>query len=90
MEEKPGLIEFYGAECSHCKSMEPLIARLQDEEAVTIQRLEVWHNEENTRLMREYDKGYCGGVPFFYNVETGKWICGSVSYEKLKEWALGK
>jgi thiol-disulfide isomerase/thioredoxin len=90
MEESSHLIEFFGTECSHCKSMEPLIARLQDEEGVAIQRLEVWHNEENARLMREYDRGYCGGVPFLYNTQNGKWICGSVSYEKLKDWALGK
>ena len=90
MEGDSDLIEFYGSECSHCRSMEPLIARLQDEADVTLQRLEVWHNEENAGLMREYDKGYCGGVPFFYNRRTGEWLCGSVSYDKLKEWALGK
>ena len=90
MEKNSGLVEFYGAECNHCRSMEPLIARLQDEEGVMIQRREVWHNEENARLMGEYDRGYCGGVPFFYNTENGKWICGAVSYEKLKEWALGE
>jgi thiol-disulfide isomerase/thioredoxin len=87
MEEMAHLIEFYGAECSHCKSMEPLIARLQDEVGVAVERREVWHNEENARLMRQYDRGYCGGVPFFFNTKTGKWICGSVSYEKLKAWA---
>jgi len=39
-------------------------------------------------LMREYDKGYCGGVPFFFNKKTGKWICGSADYERLKKWAF--
>ena len=37
--------------------------------------------------MREYDKGYCGGVPFFFNKKTGKWLCGEVDYERLKKWA---
>jgi hypothetical protein len=37
--------------------------------------------------MRQYDQGRCGGVPFFYNQQTGKWLCGVVNYEKLKEWA---
>ena len=63
---------------------------LQDEEGVTIRKVEVWHSEENAKLMREYDKGYCGGVPFFYNTKTGKWICGSASYEKLRDWAVDK
>jgi thiol-disulfide isomerase/thioredoxin len=90
MAEDSHLIEFYGTECSHCRTMEPLIERLQDERGIAIQRLEVWHNEENAKLMREYDKGFCGGVPFFYNKKTGKWICGSVNYDKLRDWALDK
>lgn len=83
------LIEFYGTECIHCREMEPLIERLEKEEGLKIERLEVWHNTENLNKMRELDKGYCGGVPFFYNKKTGKWICGSTSYEKFKEWAIG-
>jgi hypothetical protein len=84
------LIEFYGTECSHCRTMEPLVERLQDEEGLEIARLEVWHNEENARRMRELEQGRCGGVPFFYNTQTSQWICGSASYEKLKAWAVGK
>jgi thiol-disulfide isomerase/thioredoxin len=89
MEGKSHLIEFFGKECTHCRTMAPLTARLQDENDVEIMRLEVWHNEQNARLMREYDQGRCGGVPFFYNTQTGKWLCGSVNYEKVKNWALG-
>jgi hypothetical protein len=69
--------------------MEPLVARLQEEEGVEVVRLEVWHNEENARLLRQYDQGHCGGVPFFYNVRTQRWLCGSVEYERLKAWAMG-
>jgi thiol-disulfide isomerase/thioredoxin len=90
MESKADLMEFYGKECPHCASMEPLVTRLQDEEGVEIRKYEVWHSEQNATLMREYDQGRCGGVPFFYNPQTGKWLCGVVSYEKLKEWGLGK
>jgi hypothetical protein len=68
--------------------MDPLVERLKDEMALKIDQLEVWHNEANAKLMREYDKGYCGGVPFFYNKKTGNWICGSSDYERLKKWAL--
>ena len=84
------LIEFYGTECVHCREMEPLIKRLEKEEELKVEKLEVWHNTDNLNIMRELDKGYCGGVPFFYNKKTNKWICGSTSYEKFKEWALGK
>ena len=84
------LIEFYGTECVHCKAMAPLVERLQDELGVKLARYEIWHNAENAKLMQQYDKGYCGGVPFFFNKKTEKWICGSVPYDKFKNWATGK
>lgn len=89
------LIEFYGTECVHCREVDPLIERLEKEEGVKVTRLEVWHNSENAALMKKLDKDekgrtFCGGVPFFYNEKTGKKICGSTSYEKLREWALGR
>ncbi len=68
--------------------MAPLVERLESEEGVSIGKLEVWHHEANAKIMREYDKGYCGGVPFFFNKKTGKWICGETEYEQLKNWAL--
>lgn len=83
------LIEFYGTECVHCREMEPLMERLEKEEGIKITRLEIWHNSKNAELFQKYDNGKCGGIPFFYNTKTGKWICGSASYEKLKEWAKG-
>ena len=84
------LIEFYGTECPHCKDMEPLMERLEKETGLKIERFEVWHNSKNAKLMEQYDKGYCGGVPFFFNKKTGKWVCGSTSWEKFKAWASGK
>ena len=84
------LLEFYGKECPHCAAMAPLVDRLEEEEGLEIRKHEVWHSEQNLTLMRQYDQGKCGGVPFFYNRQTGKWLCGPVSYEKLKEWASGK
>ncbi|OGP65172.1 MAG: hypothetical protein A2169_09280 [Deltaproteobacteria bacterium RBG_13_47_9] len=68
--------------------MNPLVERLEDEEGLKIEQLEVWHNEANAKRMKEYDKGFCGGVPFFFNTKTGKWICGSADYDRFKNWAL--
>jgi thiol-disulfide isomerase/thioredoxin len=86
----PDLIEFYGTECVHCHEMQPLIEQLEKEEGIILTRLEVWHNSENAAIMQQCDDGKCGGVPFFFNKKTGKWICGSVDYEELKKWALDK
>lgn len=85
----PTLIEFYGTECVHCKEMVPLVERLK-QEGIELTRLEVWHNQKNAEILQELDQGKCGGVPFFFNKKSGKWICGSVPYEKLKAWAKGK
>lgn len=84
------LLEFYGTECPHCLRMHPLVERLEKKTKLKVQKFEVWHNEENARKMEEYDKNYCGGVPFFYNFKTGKWICGATDYENLKGWAMGQ
>ncbi len=85
---------FWARECPHCKNMMPLVDRLMDEEGVEIEKLEIWHNEENADLMRSYKDVIapkCGGqlrTPTFFDTETNDVICGEVEYEVLKEWAL--
>lgn len=83
------LLEFYGDTCPHCISMKPLVEQVEKELGVTIEKYEVWNNEENAQKMEEYDKGLCGGVPFFINTDSGKFLCGSSDYEELKNWANG-
>lgn len=82
-----GLIEFYGRECPHCRKMDELVDRLEEEEGVEVERLEVWHDDQNAKKFRDIDQGRCGGVPFLYNEETDDFLCGESSYEKLKELA---
>jgi len=72
----------------------PMVEKYQQESNVKIEHLEVWHNEENAKLMRSHgDKisEACGGelgVPAFYNEKTGKALCGArIPLEKLKQWA---
>lgn len=84
------LLMFTGTECTHCHEMDPLVERLEKEAKLKVDKIEVWHNAANMKRLQQIDQGRCGGVPFFYNKKTEKFICGSASYEKLKEWALGK
>ncbi len=81
------LLMFTGTECTHCHEMEPLVERLEKELGVRVERLEVWHNAENLAFLQRLDGGRCGGIPFFFNEMTGKSICGSAKFEKLKDWA---
>ncbi len=85
------LLEFYGTECPHCVDMHVLVERLEKEEGIKVEALEVWHNKENEKKMEEISCfNDCGGVPFFYNTQTNKFICGETSYETLKKWAKGE
>ena len=84
------LLEFYGTECPCCDAMHDLVLRLEKEEGVKVERIEVWHNKENEARLIKLDKDMCGGVPFFYNEKTKKWICGDGTYEELKAWAQSK
>ena len=85
------LVEFYGDGCTHCKEMVPKVEKLEEEEDVTVQKLEVWNDEENKEAYFDVDgDDKCGGVPFFYNTETEEWICGGTDYETLKAWANGE
>src|SRR3989344_222725 len=85
------LIMFYGTECVHCHEMFPDIEKLEQEEGVKVKKLEIWHDSKNRA---RYDKCNniikCTGVPFFYNENTKKSICGAVNYFELKKWAKGK
>ena len=81
------LYNFYGRECPHCIKMEPLLAHLEKETGIVIERREVWHDLANAQLLSTFDKNLCGGVPFLYNTDTAKFICGEADYEELEAWA---
>jgi thiol-disulfide isomerase/thioredoxin len=83
-------MDFYGQECPHCVKMNPLVDKLEKEEGIKVERLETWHNEENVKKYEQLEKGRCGGVPFFINTDTDKFICGEASYEDLKKLAKGQ
>ncbi|KKW36697.1 MAG: hypothetical protein UY81_C0017G0001 [Candidatus Giovannonibacteria bacterium GW2011_GWA2_53_7] len=83
------LLEFYGKECSHCLAMMPLVDRLITE-GLKIEKFEVWHDETNAKKMDGYDRGLCGGVPFFYNTTSKHFICGEADEKTLRKWAKGE
>lgn len=83
------LLEFYGQECPHCQHMALLVEKLKSE-GFAVEQFETWHHPKNVKKQEEYDKGLCGGVPFFFNTNSGQSICGATDYEALKAWAEGK
>jgi len=92
--EETHLIEFYGRECPHCISMEPVIEELEKKLGITFKKLEVWHDEANEKEMMKYADKFmeaCGGVgtPAFINVKTGAATCGAMPLEDLEKWVSG-
>lgn len=86
-QQESHLIKYEGTECVHCKEMEPLVQRLEQEKGVTVTRKECYHNEKNRQELMKAAEGKCQGIPFFLNTKTGKFICGTATYEQLVEWA---
>lgn len=84
------LYEFYGETCPHCVAMKPTVEAAEKELGVTVEKFEVWNNEENATKMGEIDRGLCGGVPFFYNTESKQFICGASDEATLKAWMKGE
>lgn len=84
------LLEFYGTECPFCIKMNELLVRLEKEEGIKVERIEVWHNEENKKRLIDASNNLCDGVPFLLNTKTNKSICGLDSYENVKKWAKGE
>ena len=88
------IIEFYGETCPHCHAIAPSVDRLEREERVAVERLEVWNNEENKARMDALARLYgkeCGGnmiVPSFYDPAGDRLLCNPGSYERLREWVL--
>ena len=95
MADEERLIMFSGAECVHCKEMDPIVHQVETELNVKIVHLEVWHDATNAAFLESIDKNadgstFCGGIPLFYNEKTKKKLCGNQKIEKLKMWATGE
>lgn len=92
------LIDFFGQECPHCKRMMPQIDRLSEEKDIEIEKIEVWHDDENAKKMAEYRSEIleaCGGaygVPALVEPSSREVLCGEADYHRLHEWfdSIGK
>lgn len=91
MDTDKNLLFFYGDDCPHCVKMDKIVNQLVGEGFV-FKKIEVWNNKENDKFLLSLDCGddECGGVPFFFNENNGKKLCGEVSYKEMKDWAEGK
>jgi hypothetical protein len=98
MEKGNRLLFFWGRECPHCAKLHPTVNEISDQLSQDggqgITELEVWHSDENAKLMRLYAsviKKACGGslgVPALYNERTKKALCGmNTTKDQILTWA---
>ncbi len=85
------LIFFTGTDCPHCEAMRRLADRLKAEWGIVLDEREVWHNEQNYRMLENYTRTIdgCDGIPVFVNTQTNVVLCGEISYKELVSWAQG-
>jgi thiol-disulfide isomerase/thioredoxin len=83
------IYEFYGETCPHCLEMKTVVEAVEKETGVTFEKLEVWNNEANAAKLEEIDGGRCGGVPFYYNDQSKKYICGACGQDELMALVKG-
>jgi hypothetical protein len=84
--EVPDLLYFRGESDMYSQQMAPLNNQLR-KEGHKIRTFEVWFNARNTELLQNLDYGRCGGVPFYFNKRTRKYICGATTMDNLRRWA---
>lgn len=80
------LIGFHVDDCEYCQEMKTLLRRLELEEGIRVHILDA-SMPKNLKLLKRLDNGKCGGLPFYYNVKTNRYICGATAYENLLVWA---
>lgn len=82
------LLMFSSKNCEGCEAMNPLVKKLEQEQGLKLERLEVWRNNDNQKLLSQY-AGF-SATPLFYNEATEKKISGECDYKTLKNWAKSK
>lgn len=82
------LLYFFGKECLASHEMNPIIDQLELESGMQIDRLEVWHDEQNSDIFHRIDTTRSFSTPFFINLKTGRWACGVISHDTLRSIML--
>lgn len=83
----PELTMFYSATCPFTAKAAPAIEAAEAATGVTITRRDVNKSRDAGVAYMKADNGRCGGVPYFWNSKTEKFICGAPSSaEAVRMW----
>jgi len=78
-------IYFYTQDCEICKEIEPELDIVEKDLGIEFLRIDVEEGEDERTIFDELALDECGGVPFIYNQENKKFICGFATANKIKE-----
>ena len=91
------IIFFHGADCPHCKRMRPIVKEIEEELGIVMNKLEVWYDEDNAEVMRQYDdiirlasEDGDLGVPAFVDPKNKEALVGEQTKGDLKKWLMEK
>lgn len=79
------ILYFYTKDCEMCKAFESDLKKFEEKHEGELTRINVEENEETKVLFDSLAEGVCPGVPFMYNQENGKHICGVVKFGEIDE-----
>lgn len=82
------LLEFF-IDTPDCRIMEPIVNRLEDDIKTEVKRINIHKCAANMKLFEAVGGMECGTVPFFYNRQTTREVCGKTNYPNLKKWGTG-
>ena len=95
-EDKINIYLFKGAECPHCAEEKEWLKKIEDDykDYINIYEFEVWHNEENARILdnvKKEMKSTSNSVPFtvvgsYYFVGFSKTTASNIE-NRIKEYA---
>lgn len=79
------ILYFYTKDCEMCKAFESALKKFENKHEGELTRVDVEENEETKALFGSLAEGVCPGVPFMYNQENGKHICGTVHSSEIDQ-----
>lgn len=83
------LISFESDDYDHCRQMQPVLRRLEEDLGTLIRRINIARRKEFLGVLEAMGHNDCGTLPFYYNRRTGQAICGATSYMNLRRWGTG-
>lgn len=79
------ILYFYTKDCEVCRQIDPELRRLEEKHNDVFVRIDVEGGEDEKNLYEELATDICPGVPFLYNQENGKYVCGFATPKKIEE-----